>query len=89
MLFDIRTIVGSLLGIYGVVLIITALVNDTAAQEAKTGGWNVNLWAGLGMAAVAVAFIAWVLLRPVKLPAEASTAEPEPPLDPEGAPADR
>ncbi|MBF6215993.1 hypothetical protein IU469_31805 [Nocardia puris] len=69
MLFDIRTIVGALLGLYAVVLVITGLVHDTAAEEAKTGGINVNIWAGLGMGAVSVAFFAWVLLRPV-VPAE-------------------
>jgi hypothetical protein len=65
MLFDIRTIVGALLGSYGIILIVTGLVNDTAAEEAKTGGMNINLWAGLGMGAVAIAFLAWVILRPV------------------------
>ncbi|MGI5219985.1 hypothetical protein [Nocardia sp. CA-290969] len=65
MLFDIRTIVGGLLGLYGIVLVITGLVHDTADEEAKTGGINVNLWAGLGMLVVAAAFIAWTLLRPV------------------------
>ncbi|MFD6394505.1 hypothetical protein ACWF9G_33530 [Nocardia sp. NPDC055029] len=69
MLFDIRTIIGALLGSYGVVLVITSLVQDTAAQEAKTGGIDVNLWAGLGMLGVAVVFIGWALLRPVQVPA--------------------
>ncbi|MGK8489978.1 hypothetical protein [Nocardia asiatica] len=68
MLFDIRTIVGALLGCYGVVLVVTGLVDDTAAQQAKTGGVNVNLWAGLAMGVVAVAFVAWALLRPVQVP---------------------
>ncbi|WP_039824094.1 hypothetical protein [Nocardia testacea] len=65
MLFDIRTIVGSLLGLYGIILVITGLVNDTVDEEAKTGGINVNLWAGLVLVAVAAAFVAWALLRPV------------------------
>ncbi|MET8779578.1 hypothetical protein ABZV58_31675 [Nocardia sp. NPDC004654] len=72
MLFDIRTIVGALLGSYGVILVITGLVHDTGAEEAKTGGINVNLWAGLGMIAVAVAFLVWVLSRPV-VPVESET----------------
>jgi hypothetical protein len=75
MLFDIRTIVGSLLGCYAVVLVVTGLVHDTAAEQAKTGGINVNLWAGLGMGAVAVAFVAWVLLRPVQVPPEPRQAD--------------
>ncbi|MCM6778597.1 hypothetical protein NDR87_34465 [Nocardia sp. CDC159] len=66
MLFDIRTIVGALLGVYGVILIVTGLVNNTEADQVRTGGWNTNLWAGIGMAVVALAFLAWVRLRPVK-----------------------
>lgn len=72
MLFDIRTIVGALLACYGVILVITGLVDDTAA-EAKTGGVNVDLWAGVGMIAVAGAFFAWARLRPVPVPPTAST----------------
>lgn len=68
MLFDIRTIIGALLGSYGAVLVITSLVQDSAAQEAKTGGIDVNLWAGLGMLGAAVVFIGWALLRPVQVP---------------------
>ncbi|MFE7797863.1 hypothetical protein [Nocardia sp. NPDC057440] len=83
MLFDIRTIVGALLGSYGVILIITGLVHDTAAEEAKTGGININLWSGIGMAAVAVAFLVWVLLRPVVVPPTA-----EPPITEEDSSAD-
>ncbi|MGY0501069.1 hypothetical protein ACWZHB_21510 [Nocardia sp. FBN12] len=68
MLFDIRTIIGALLGSYGVILVITSLLQDSAAQEAKTGGIDVNLWAGLGMFGVAVVFVGWALLRPVQVP---------------------
>ncbi|WP_328392578.1 hypothetical protein [Nocardia sp. NBC_00416] len=77
MLFDIRTIVGGLLGVYGVVLVITGLVHNTADEEAKTGGINVNLWAGLAMVAVAVAFLAWARLRPVAVDRPAPGPDPE------------
>ncbi|WP_040840921.1 hypothetical protein [Nocardia brevicatena] len=72
MLFDIRTIVGALLACYGVILVITGLVDDTAAAEAKTGGVNVDLWAGVGMILVAGAFFVWARLRPVPDPPTAS-----------------
>ncbi|WP_219823230.1 hypothetical protein [Nocardia nova] len=75
MLFDIRTIVGSLLGSYGLILVVTALVHDTAADRVRTGGWNINLWAGIGMLVAAAAFLLWVVLRPVR---EFAEAEPEP-----------
>jgi drug/metabolite transporter (DMT)-like permease len=90
MLFDIRTIVGALLGTYGVVLVVTGLVNDTAAEQAKTGGININLWAGIGMGAVGLFFLAWVLLRPVVPTATAPTVaggHPEPPADEDNEPA--
>lgn len=77
MLFDIRTIVGGLLGLYGIVLVVTGLIHDTAAEEAKTGGINVNLWAGLGMLVVAVAFLTWARLRPVAVDRPAPEAESE------------
>ncbi|MGV9409707.1 hypothetical protein ACWDOP_07310 [Nocardia sp. NPDC003693] len=66
MLFDIRTIVGGLLACYGVILIVVALSYDTQYQRAKTGGIDINLWAGIGMTAAAVLFFAWVRLRPVQ-----------------------
>ncbi|MFI6868865.1 hypothetical protein [Nocardia sp. NPDC050406] len=68
MLFDIRTIVGALLGCYGVIVLVTGLVYDSAEQEAKTGGVDVNLWAGIGMLIASAVFIAWVVLRPVQVP---------------------
>jgi hypothetical protein len=46
-------------------VIITGLVHDTAAEEAETGGINVNVWSGIGMVAVALAFLLRVVLRPV------------------------
>ncbi|MEU7628595.1 hypothetical protein AB0C34_01230 [Nocardia sp. NPDC049220] len=76
MLFDIRTIVAALLGCYAVVLVVTGLVHDTAAEAAKTGGMNVNIWSGSGMGVVALAFLAWALLRPVPVPPE-QQASPE------------
>lgn len=75
MLFDIRTIVGSLLGLYGIILVITGLVHDTVDEEAKTGGINVNLWAGLALVVIAAAFVTWALLRPVAADRQESTAD--------------
>ncbi|RDI41538.1 hypothetical protein [Nocardia mexicana] len=66
MLFDIRTIVGTLIGCYGVILVVTGLVSNSEADLARSGGWNTNLWAGIAMVIVALAFFAWVVLRPVK-----------------------
>ena len=66
---DVRTIIGSLLGIYGVVLLLMGLLGDPETD--KTGGPNANLWAGLALLAVAVFFLVWWKARPIVV------AEPE------------
>ena len=34
------------------------------------GGLNINLWAGVGMVAVAAAFLVWAKAKPVVVPAD-------------------
>ncbi|HZQ31727.1 MAG TPA: hypothetical protein VFB19_08330 [Mycobacterium sp.] len=73
-LFDIRTIVGALLLIYGVVLTIAGLVPSILGhhdgQAAKNDrvdlyvGTDANWWVGLALIGVAVTFILWAVLRP-------------------------
>jgi hypothetical protein len=63
--FDIRNVIGLLIGFYGLVLIVVGLVADSSRQLAKTGGVNANLWAGIAMAVVAAALLVWSRLRPV------------------------
>ena len=41
------------------------LVDNGAAQQKKTGDVNANLWAGIVMLVVALAFLLWARLRPV------------------------
>jgi hypothetical protein len=65
-LLDIRNIIGSLLAIDGLILLLAGIFADT--EEEKTGGINANLWAGLVLLVVGVAFIAWCRLRPVVVP---------------------
>jgi hypothetical protein len=71
--FDVRNIIAGLIGVYGVVLVIVGLVADGAAQRKKTGDVNADLWAGIVMVAVALAFVLWSRLRPVVV----DTGEPE------------
>lgn len=66
--FDIRNIIGALLGIYGVILLAMGLFADT--EEDKTGGVNANLWAGLALLALGIGFMAWARVRPVVVPDE-------------------
>jgi hypothetical protein len=58
--FDVRFIIGGLLGIYGLVLVIVALV--------QSDGRTINLWAGVGMLATALVFGAWARIRPIVIP---------------------
>ena len=62
-LFDIRNVIGSLLAVYGVILLLMGLFGDPEVD--KTGGPNANLWAGIVLLVVGGAFIAWGLLQPV------------------------
>jgi hypothetical protein len=64
--FDIRNIIGGLIGLYGLILTLMGLFGDTETD--KTGGVNANLWAGLAMLVFGVAFLAWARLRPVVVP---------------------
>jgi hypothetical protein len=63
--YDVRTVIAGLIGLYGIVLTIMGLVADNADDRAKTGDWNANLWSGIVMIIVALAFAVWLLLRPI------------------------
>ncbi|MGH3496665.1 MAG: hypothetical protein ACRDP1_04285 [Nocardioidaceae bacterium] len=58
-LFDVRTIIGALLGIYGIVLLVMAGVASTK------GGVNSNLWVGIGLVVAAAIFLVWAYTRPI------------------------
>ena len=93
-LFDIRVIVGTLLGLYGVLLTIAGFVpsvlrghdNKAAAGDrvALYIGTDANWWVGLVLIGISVVFFTWAFLRPV--PAEevqrALHEEAEGPADP-------
>jgi hypothetical protein len=63
--YDVRIFIAGLIGFYGIVLVVMGLFAGNADDKAKTGGVNANLWAGLVMVAVAIAFAVWVRLRPI------------------------
>jgi hypothetical protein len=71
--FDIRNIIGGLIGVYGVILTLMGLFGDPETD--KTGGPNANLWAGLVMLAFGLTFIAWARIRPVVVPAHVDSAD--------------
>ncbi|WP_148574237.1 hypothetical protein [Nocardioides caldifontis] len=66
--FDIRVFIGSLLGIYGVILLLTGLFGTSDADLAKSDGLNVNLWTGIALLVSAALFVVWSRLRPVVVP---------------------
>ncbi|MGN9909772.1 hypothetical protein ACTMTJ_19690 [Phytohabitans sp. LJ34] len=74
---DVRTVIGLLVGFYGVVLVIMGIVAESAEDRAKTGDVNANLWAGLAMLIFGVLFVLWAWLRPVIVDPD----ETEPPPD--------
>jgi hypothetical protein len=69
---DVRSIIGTLLSVYGVILLLMGLFGDTdpASPDAPTGNGdlNPNLYAGLALLAVGLAFIVWWRLRPTVVP---------------------
>jgi LPXTG-motif cell wall-anchored protein len=66
--FDVRTIIGLLLGIYGVVLGITGLVATSSEDLAKAGDINLNLWTAVGLLLASAVFFVWARLRPILMP---------------------
>lgn len=65
--FDIRRIVGALLGIYGVVLLVTGLVGTSSDEVDRSAGVNANLWSGIVLLLAAAFFLVWAHLRPTVL----------------------
>ena len=74
--FDIRNIIGALLGLYGVILTLAGLLGEHEPE--KTGGVNANLWTGVGLIAVSVAFMLWARLRPIVVPEEVDRPDDDP-----------
>jgi hypothetical protein len=94
-LFDIRNVIGALLGIYGVVLTIAGLAPGLLRERDKGTsdnpvdlyfGTDANWWVGVALIAVAAVFFAWAALRPVTAVAPdadgAATSAPNGPAGP-------
>jgi hypothetical protein len=72
-LFDIRIIIASLIGLYGVIVVITGLFSSQA-QADKAAGLNINLIAGIVMLVFSAAMVAWARIRPIIVPPEPNEA---------------
>ncbi|WP_433667565.1 hypothetical protein ACQP06_28105 [Nocardia sp. CA-136227] len=75
LLFDIRSIIAALLGVYGVVLLVAGLAPGLARVGAGAAthspdradlaaGSGANLWVGGILVLITLVFAAWVVLRP-------------------------
>ena len=64
-LFDIRNIIGALLGLYGVVLLIVGIVGTSQREVDRAGGVNANVWVGIALLVVGVLFLVWARTRPI------------------------
>jgi hypothetical protein len=64
-LFDLRVLIGGLFAVYGVMLSVAGFF--TSSKElAKASHININLWMGIGMLIIAVFFLVWWRLRPLR-----------------------
>jgi hypothetical protein len=78
-LFDLRTLIGALFVLYGVLLTVVGLL-DNDEEIAKADGIRINLWLGLSMLLLGALFLLWVRLRPLRIerhPLDEGGAGPE------------
>ena len=62
-LFDLRSFIGSLFVIIGILVTIPGLAASPATIN-KAAGVNAGLWVGLTMLVLGLLFLAWVMLKP-------------------------
>ncbi|UFN43898.1 hypothetical protein [Nocardioides okcheonensis] len=74
--FDIRNIIGALMGTYGVILALAGIFGDP--EYDKTGDVNANLWTGVALLVVAGVFLGWARLRPIVVPADVEKPDDDP-----------
>lgn len=61
-LFELRSVIGVLFAVYGVVCVVWGIGFTSQRELDKAAGINVNLWAGIAMLVFAAAFITWAVL---------------------------
>jgi hypothetical protein len=76
-IFDIRVIIGALLGLFGLILLLQSLFTDPKARVAKANEIDLNLWTGLALLATSAIFILWARLRPIIVEEPASSDSPD------------
>lgn len=73
-LFDVRRVIGGLFVVYGVIVTLLGIFDNSAEIE-KAQGVRINLWMGLGMLVLGGLFLLWLWWRPTEVPA--TKADPE------------
>ncbi|MUL49920.1 hypothetical protein FZI85_29170 [Mycobacterium sp. CBMA293] len=85
-LFDVRVIVGALLGIYGLLLTVAGFFPSILGEHAHStntdtvhlyAGTDANWWVGLVLLVVAAAFIGWAVARPPEVTEAAEVNDTE------------
>jgi hypothetical protein len=74
-IFDIRVIIGALLGLFGLILVLTSLFSNPQAQVPRANDVDLNLWTGLSLLAAAAIFILWARLRPIVVDESAASGD--------------
>ena len=73
-LFDVRRVIGLLFVVYGVIVTVIGLF-DNSSEIDKAQGVRINLWMGLAMLALGGFFLLWLKLSPTKAPTAEELAE--------------
>ena len=69
-LFDVRTVIGGLFVVYGVIVTLLGIF-DSSAEIDKAQGVRINLWMGLAMLALGLLMLLWLRLgKPAAEPGE-------------------
>jgi uncharacterized membrane protein len=82
--FDIRTFIAALMGIYGVILVLTGIFGADETTDGSKAAGNVNLWVGVCLLVFAALMQGWALWRPTvvdveRLEREKAEQEDQPP----------
>lgn len=62
--FDIRTFIAALMGIYGVILVLTGIFGGDETTIGTKAPGNVNLYVGIALLVFAAAMQGWAMIRP-------------------------
>jgi uncharacterized membrane protein len=73
-LFDVRSIVGALMFLYGVILLLASFATSDA-DKAKADGVNANLWVGLVLLVFGALMVVWAVTRPIVVDEEQLEAD--------------